>query len=130
MLRLRVPPAFAVAVAVVRRRATRRLAAACRKYEYFTARCPAGAYAQFRARAAGDVRYMGLIAGSYEAKEKGFLPGGGSLHSNMTPHGPETAVFNAASTAELKPVRCPSDCTRASTLVPVSTFRDATQSGR
>ena len=45
MLRLRVPPAFAVAVAVVRRRATRRLAAACRKYEYFTARCPAGAYA-------------------------------------------------------------------------------------
>jgi len=49
--------------------------------------------------------YMGLIAGSYEAKEKGFLPGGGSLHSNMTPHGPETAVFNAASTAELKPVR-------------------------
>ena len=67
---------------------------------------------------------MGLIAGSYEAKEKGFLPGGGSLHSNMTPHGPETAVFNAASTAELKPVRCPSDCTRASTLVPVSTFRE------
>ncbi len=48
---------------------------------------------------------MGLIEGAYEAKEKGFLPGGGSLHSNMTPHGPEAAVFKAASQADLKPVR-------------------------
>ncbi len=33
--------------------------------------------------------FMGLIRGSYEAKQGGFLPGGGSLHSIMTPHGPD-----------------------------------------
>uniref|UniRef100_A0A914ZS86 Homogentisate 1,2-dioxygenase n=1 Tax=Parascaris univalens TaxID=6257 RepID=A0A914ZS86_PARUN len=33
--------------------------------------------------------YMGLICGTYEAKESGFKPGGGSLHSMMTPHGPD-----------------------------------------
>eukprot|EP00761_Pharyngomonas_kirbyi_P008595 gb/GECH01008607.1/.p1 GENE.gb/GECH01008607.1/~~gb/GECH01008607.1/.p1 ORF type:complete len:441 (+),score=111.03 gb/GECH01008607.1/:1-1323(+) len=49
--------------------------------------------------------YMGLVYGSYEAKEKGFVPGGGSLHSCMTPHGPEKKVFEKASAAELKPER-------------------------
>ena len=47
--------------------------------------------------------YMGLIAGTYEAKEKGFLPGGGSLHSCMTAHGPETAVYKKASEAPQVP---------------------------
>eukprot|EP01118_Nematostelium_gracile_P008877 TRINITY_DN2965_c0_g1_i1.p1 TRINITY_DN2965_c0_g1~~TRINITY_DN2965_c0_g1_i1.p1 ORF type:complete len:443 (-),score=100.19 TRINITY_DN2965_c0_g1_i1:20-1348(-) len=51
--------------------------------------------------------YMGLIRGMYEAKEEGFVPGGGSLHSCMTPHGPDTPTFEKASTAELKPVRLP-----------------------
>ena len=47
--------------------------------------------------------FMGLIEGVYDAKEKGFLPGGASLHNGMSPHGPEAAVFNKASTAKLKP---------------------------
>jgi len=48
---------------------------------------------------------MGLILGRYEAKEEGFQPGGGSLHSMMTPHGPDTECFEKASTAPLKPER-------------------------
>ncbi|KAG7312274.1 hypothetical protein JYU34_001746 [Plutella xylostella] len=47
--------------------------------------------------------FMGLILGAYEAKEGGFLPGGASLHSMMTPHGPDAACFAAASTGELTP---------------------------
>ncbi|XP_013200917.2 homogentisate 1,2-dioxygenase [Amyelois transitella] len=47
--------------------------------------------------------FMGLILGSYEAKAGGFLPGGASLHSMMTPHGPDDKCFNGASNAELKP---------------------------
>nr|CAG4716728.1 unnamed protein product [Naegleria fowleri] len=49
--------------------------------------------------------YMGLIEGKYEAKEDGFVPGGGSLHNCMIPHGPEEKVFEKASNAELKPER-------------------------
>lgn len=49
--------------------------------------------------------FMGLIKGTYDAKEKGFEPGGMSLHNCMTPHGPEAAVFEKASKAELKPER-------------------------
>ncbi|KAI9143238.1 homogentisate 1,2-dioxygenase-like protein [Paraphysoderma sedebokerense] len=49
--------------------------------------------------------FMGLIHGSYEAKSSGFLPGGASLHSMMTPHGPDTAAFQKASVAKLEPVR-------------------------
>lgn len=49
--------------------------------------------------------FMGLIRGSYEAKQEGFLPGGASLHSAATPHGPDGATFAAATAAELKPVR-------------------------
>lgn len=48
---------------------------------------------------------MGLITGSYEAKQGGFLPGGASLHSIGTPHGPDVASFEAASRAKLEPVR-------------------------
>ncbi|KAJ2945522.1 hypothetical protein O0L34_g339 [Tuta absoluta] len=47
--------------------------------------------------------FMGLILGSYEAKESGFLPGGASLHSMMTPHGPDDQCFKGASHAKLEP---------------------------
>ncbi len=47
--------------------------------------------------------FMGLIHGVYDAKEKGFVPGGASLHNGMTPHGPETEVFEKASNLKLKP---------------------------
>ena len=49
--------------------------------------------------------FMGLIYGAYEAKEGGFVPGGASLHSMMTPHGPDDKAFNKAIQVELKPVR-------------------------
>lgn len=49
--------------------------------------------------------FMGLIKGHYEAKEEGFQPGGASLHSVMTPHGPDADCFENNSTAELKPER-------------------------
>ncbi len=47
--------------------------------------------------------FMGNIYGTYDAKERGFVPGGGSLHNCMSAHGPETAVFKKASEADLKP---------------------------
>ena len=37
--------------------------------------------------------FMGLILGKYEAKEEGFAPGGATLHSMMTPHGPDSDCF-------------------------------------
>lgn len=49
--------------------------------------------------------FMGLICGQYDAKEEGFVPGGMSLHNMMLPHGPDTAGFEKASRAELKPVK-------------------------
>lgn len=49
--------------------------------------------------------FMGLIKGHYEAKEEGFQPGGASLHSIMTPHGPDVDCFEKNSRAELKPER-------------------------
>ncbi|MBY0358036.1 MAG: homogentisate 1,2-dioxygenase [Candidatus Obscuribacterales bacterium] len=48
--------------------------------------------------------YMGLITGVYDAKEEGFVPGGGSLHNQMSAHGPDANTYTKASTAELKPV--------------------------
>ena len=47
--------------------------------------------------------YMGLIYGQYDAKEEGFVPGGGSLHNQMSAHGPDLYAFEKASNAELKP---------------------------
>jgi homogentisate 1,2-dioxygenase len=47
--------------------------------------------------------FMGLIHGVYDAKAEGFLPGGASLHSCMSAHGPDAATFEKASAAELKP---------------------------
>jgi homogentisate 1,2-dioxygenase len=49
--------------------------------------------------------YMGLIGGVYDAKEEGFVKGGGSLHNSMSAHGPDAASFEKASNAELKPVK-------------------------
>lgn len=49
--------------------------------------------------------FMGLIRGEYEAKKEGFQPGGGSLHSIMSPHGPDRTTFEQASKADLVPVR-------------------------
>ncbi|CAF0922422.1 unnamed protein product [Adineta ricciae] len=48
--------------------------------------------------------FMGLITGKYEAKEA-FQAGGATLHSCMTPHGPDTDCFEKAVTDELKPMR-------------------------
>ncbi|EKD54231.1 MAG: hypothetical protein ACD_60C00109G0013 [uncultured bacterium] len=47
--------------------------------------------------------YMGLIYGAYDAKEKGFLPGGGSLHNCMSAHGPDAHAFNKATESSLQP---------------------------
>jgi homogentisate 1,2-dioxygenase len=47
--------------------------------------------------------YMGLIYGHYDAKEEGFVPGGGSLHNQMSAHGPDLDAFEKASNAELQP---------------------------
>jgi homogentisate 1,2-dioxygenase len=47
--------------------------------------------------------YMGLIFGVYDAKEEGFVKGGGSLHNCMSAHGPDAQGFEKASNAELKP---------------------------
>ncbi|XP_003747579.1 homogentisate 1,2-dioxygenase [Galendromus occidentalis] len=49
--------------------------------------------------------FMGLISGAYEAKEEGFGPGGATLHSIMTPHGPDANCFKQATEAALKPSR-------------------------
>ncbi|KAL7645037.1 UNVERIFIED_CONTAM: hypothetical protein RMT77_003407 [Armadillidium vulgare] len=49
--------------------------------------------------------FMGLIMGKYEAKEEGLLPGGATLHSMMTPHGPDKKCFENASKAHLVPER-------------------------
>ncbi|SUB00139.1 MULTISPECIES: homogentisate 1,2-dioxygenase [Pannonibacter] len=46
---------------------------------------------------------MGNIYGIYDAKPKGFVPGGMSLHNCMLPHGPDRNAFEGASNAELKP---------------------------
>lgn len=42
-----------------------------------------------------------MVHGKYDAKE-GFAPGGASLHSCMTAHGPDTDTFFKASVAELE----------------------------
>lgn len=45
--------------------------------------------------------FMGLILGTYEAKEEGFVPGGATLHNCMSAHGPDAAAFEKASTADV-----------------------------
>ena len=48
---------------------------------------------------------MGNIHGIYDAKPKGFVPGGMSLHNMMLPHGPDKQAFDGASNAVLRPER-------------------------
>lgn len=48
---------------------------------------------------------MGNIYGQYDAKPRGFVPGGMSLHNCMLPHGPDRDAFEGASTADLAPAR-------------------------
>ena len=45
--------------------------------------------------------FMGMIWGKYDAKE-GFQAGGASLHSCMTPHGPDYKTFKGASECEVR----------------------------
>ncbi len=47
---------------------------------------------------------MGNIHGIYDAKPKGFVPGGMSLHNCMLPHGPDRAAFEHGSTEPMVPV--------------------------
>lgn len=47
--------------------------------------------------------FMGLIAGAYDAKAEGFEPGGASLHSCMSAHGPDEATARKAMAAQLQP---------------------------
>ncbi|HTV89278.1 MAG TPA: homogentisate 1,2-dioxygenase [Stellaceae bacterium] len=47
--------------------------------------------------------FMGLVAGAYDAKAEGFLPGGMSLHNCLSAHGPDSATFERATAADLKP---------------------------
>lgn len=47
--------------------------------------------------------FMGLIAGEYDSKAEGFVPGGASLHNCMSGHGPDAATYEKASTAKLAP---------------------------
>eukprot|EP00463_Aulacantha_scolymantha_P000061 TRINITY_DN1034_c0_g1_i1.p1 TRINITY_DN1034_c0_g1~~TRINITY_DN1034_c0_g1_i1.p1 ORF type:complete len:252 (+),score=37.21 TRINITY_DN1034_c0_g1_i1:407-1162(+) len=49
------------------------------------------------------MEFMGNIRGRYEAKPTGFLPGGATLHSCMSGHGPASENFEKASNMELKP---------------------------
>jgi homogentisate 1,2-dioxygenase len=44
--------------------------------------------------------FMGLVHGAYDAKAKGFVPGGASLHNCMSGHGPDAETFEKASAAD------------------------------
>lgn len=46
---------------------------------------------------------MGNIYGIYDAKPKGFVPGGMSLHNCMLPHGPDRNAYEGAANAALQP---------------------------
>ena len=48
--------------------------------------------------------FMGLIRGQYDAKEKGFVPGGASLHNMHSAHGPDQSAYEKATSADLAPV--------------------------
>ena len=51
--------------------------------------------------------FMGNIQGTYDAKEVGFDAGCSSLHSTMTPHGPDTDTYVKASNAKDAPYKVP-----------------------
>ena len=48
--------------------------------------------------------FMGMVRGKYDAKV-GFQPGGASLHSIMTPHGPDADTVRAATLDTVSPGR-------------------------
>ncbi len=48
---------------------------------------------------------MGNIYGVYDAKPKGFVPGGISLHNCMLPHGPDRNAFEKATTDSWEPIK-------------------------
>lgn len=48
--------------------------------------------------------FMGLIYGSYDAKENGFLPGGSSVHNCMSAHGPDSHAYHKAVENTLEPI--------------------------
>ncbi|MGN6356495.1 MAG: homogentisate 1,2-dioxygenase [Novosphingobium sp.] len=47
--------------------------------------------------------FMGLVHGDYDAKAGGLAPGGASLHTGMSGHGPDAASYDAAVRADLAP---------------------------
>jgi homogentisate 1,2-dioxygenase len=47
--------------------------------------------------------FMGLIHGQYDGKAEGFVPGGASLHSRMSAHGPDAETTRRAVAAQLAP---------------------------
>ena len=49
--------------------------------------------------------YMGLVYGQYDAKEEGFVPGGGSLHNQMSAHGPDADGYEKATNAPDEPLK-------------------------
>ena len=50
--------------------------------------------------------FMGLIHGLYDARQGGgFVPGGASLHNQMSAHGPDQASYASAVEAKLEPHR-------------------------
>ena len=49
--------------------------------------------------------YMGLVRGTYDAKQTGFAPGGSSLHNCMSGHGPDAQAFSSASQVKLQPAQ-------------------------
>ena len=51
--------------------------------------------------------FMGNVCGTYDAIGTGFAPGCFSLHSCMTPHGPEADSYDKHLKSEQKPVRVP-----------------------
>ncbi len=69
--------------------------------------------------------FMGLIVGTYDAKQEGFLPGGASLHNTMTPHGPDLETYQKATHDNLKPAKM--DQTMAFMLETRYTFRTTEQ---
>lgn len=47
--------------------------------------------------------YLGLLRGAYDGKAEGFVPGGASLHTSLSAHGPDLETYERATRAELVP---------------------------
>jgi homogentisate 1,2-dioxygenase len=47
--------------------------------------------------------FMGMVYGTYEGKATGFPPGAFSLHTSMTPHGPDKDTFESGSAEAMQP---------------------------